>query len=488
MRKLLTALVIFAVAGSAAFAEITFSGGGRLIFVPFGVRFPNSDIEDGEGSEAQTYFGVDNPWGGDGPRLGLSVKGLHAEGKMGYNIGLNLEVLKLGNANMIDDSQANLFLKPFGGIFETFQFTFGIYQIDNLRYNLVGALSGFHNYICYVRGNAGNEDEVFARFKSGGFGTQFQWTPIENLYIGWSIGSVGTRAAAGQFKDHGWTDAMISSQLGLGYTINGIGVARLQYIGPRMARWDDAKGWQADDVDKDLSFSSERNWGKIQAAFKVTAVQGLNLDIGAAIPIPRSYDEPFGVTYNDKADPGERYSGVGYATYQEDMLVGFGVDLTKFNPVRVWMNGFVKFAGYYEKYTHQNRFEEANAIKVAKKADDETVKTNFGTNFAMNLGVGYTVAPNNIVGLDLFCDVRVGSDLDANSGPVNNGDADPTRIPEADAKNNYVDLGFGVWYRRNIAGGDIRVGVTMKLPGLAGEAHEGAAPQLYIPIMFNYNF
>ncbi|MDR0562824.1 MAG: hypothetical protein LBG73_09080 [Spirochaetaceae bacterium] len=469
MKKLLTALVIFAVAGSAAFAEITFSGGGRLIFIPFGVRFPNSDIEDGkEGSEAQTYFGVDNPWGSDGPRLQLSVKGLHAEGKMGYNIGLNLEKLKLGSADIIDDAQANLFLKPFGGIFETFQFTFGIYQIDNLRYNLVGALSGFHNYMWYVRGNAGDEDKVFARFKSGGFGTQFSWTPIQNLYIGWSIGSVGTRAAAGQFKDHGWTDAMVGSQLGLGYTIDGIGVARLQYIGFKMTRWDDTTGWQDDDVVKDLEFSTDKNWGKIQAAFKVTAVQGLNLDIGASIPISRSYDEPY---------------GANYAAYQEEMLVGLGVDLTKFSPIRVWMNGFVKFAGHYDTYKNIT-----TDTTPARKINDDTVTTNFGTNFAMNLGVGYTVAPNNIVGLDLVCDVRVGSDLDANSGPVNNGDADPTRIPEADAKNNYVDLGFGVWYRRNIAGGDIRVGVTMKLPGLAGEAHEGAAPQLYLPIMFNYNF
>jgi hypothetical protein len=84
---------------------------------------------------------------------------------------------------------------------------------------------------------------------------------------------------------------------------------------------------------------------------------------------------------------------------------------------------------------------------------------------------------------DLFLDARAGSDV----SPVK-PDSDPTMNPAADAKNNYVDLGFGVYVRKNIAGGDVRAGVTLKLPGVGGEGHEGAKPQIFIPVMFNYGF
>jgi hypothetical protein len=86
-----------------------------------------------------------------------------------------------------------------------------------------------------------------------------------------------------------------------------------------------------------------------------------------------------------------------------------------------------------------------------------------------------------ILSADLFFDSRTGSD----QAPVK-ADSDPTPNPKADAKNNYFDVGFGLYLRKNIPGGDIRAGVTLKVPG--GDAHEGASVQFFVPVMMNYSF
>jgi hypothetical protein len=53
-------------------------------------------------------------------------------------------------------------------------------------------------------------------------------------------------------------------------------------------------------------------------------------------------------------------------------------------------------------------------------------------------------------------------------------------------KNNYLDLGFGPFVRHSFKGGDVRFGITAKVPG--GEAHEGASVQVFVPIIVNYSF
>jgi hypothetical protein len=461
MKKLLTALVIFAVAGSAAFAEITWSGSGRLVLTAVGLRFANSDInEDDPGGSIQSYFGADNPYGSDGPGVALSVTGSRAEGNMGFKASIATALGTSTPTLRLDDCSANLWFKPFGGIFETFQVTFGIFNVDNLRFKFAGAGSSFHNWVWYVRGDLGDEDAVFRRWRSKGFGTHIQWEPIQNLYIGWGLGSVGDARAFQELKADGFVNALISSQVGVGYAIPNIGRIRAQFTGPRQQEWvqdgTTTNGKWSDAIDVPLE--SAANAARIAVAFNLTAVQGLNIDIGSTIPL--AYEREYWSDYI-------KTEKTRTVKTQDDIVIGLGFDLTIFNPFRLWGFTTVKLGGYQE----------------TTPVNEDSTKVNYGTDFAINLTPMYTVAPNNIVGIDLFLDVRTGSD----QNPIV-PDGDPTMNPADDAKNNYVDLGFGVWYRRNIAGGDIRIAVTLKLPGLAGEAHEGAAPQLYLPIMFNYNF
>ncbi|MDR2484319.1 MAG: hypothetical protein LBD55_02865 [Treponema sp.] len=456
MKKLLAVFVVLAAVCSGAFAEITWGGGGRAVLRPIGNRFYQPDIED---QNACTYFGSENPWSGNGVRLGLSVTGSRPEGNMGFKISFNVEHGVNEGFPGVDDNAANLWIKPFGGIFETFTFTLGIFQVDNLRYKFAGAGSSFHNYIWYARGDMTDEDATFARFHSKGFGSHFAWAPIEGLWIGWQLGSVGdTRSFAGEFKEDGWINALIASQFGAGYTIKDIGLIRAQFLGPITKKWvktgDETFGWENTALDVPPNKTGDAV--KVQAAFNLTAVKGFNLDFGVSVPF--AYERDY---WSDL----EKNHLVKTVKTQEEIVASLGFDLTMFAPFRLWGLTSLKLGAYNE----------------TTPAGGGSATVNKGTVWAIHLTPMYTVAPNNIVGLDLFLDVRSGSD----EGPAPQ-DKDPTVLPDPDAKNNYADFGFGVFYRRNIAGGDIRVALTMKLPG--GEAHKGAQPQLFLPVMFNYNF
>jgi hypothetical protein len=463
MKKLVVLCAVLAAVCSGAFAEISWGGGGRAIFIPFGVQFANPDKDD----TVRTYFGAENPWSGNGVRIGLYATGSRAEGNMGFNLSFYVEKPNGDAFPAIDDSSANVWIKPFGGIFETFKFTFGIFNIDTMRYKFAGAGSSFHNYIWYARGDMTSEDDTFRRFQSKGFGSHFPWEPVKGLWIGWGLGSVGNaRSFAGEFKEDGWLHAMAASQVAVGYTIENIGLARVQFIGPVIknkiaetkAAGDTPAEYGLVNQSLDVPLGGTGDPIKIQGAFNLTAVQGLNLDFGFSIPIAYERD------YWDDADKTNLLKSV---KTQDDYVVSLGFDLTMFNPFRLWGLMSLKVGGYTENTPNGG----------------DSTKTNRGTDFAIHLTPMYTVAPNNILGLDLFMDVRAGSDDRSKKQ-----DNDPTVNPGPDAKNDYLDLGFGVYYRRNIAGGDIRVAVTMKVPGVWGEGHEGAKPQLFVPIMFNYNF
>jgi hypothetical protein len=163
--------------------------------------------------------------------------------------------------------------------------------------------------------------------------------------------------------------------------------------------------------------------------------------------------------------------------------VGLGFDYTlPAMPLRFYGRVSYKFGGYTE-------------TEGSSKVMD-------GNDLVFFLTPMYTIAPNWILGLEFVLDMQNGSDAspfkldngkvvgaaggDNDAGYGKYWDEASRASKKADLKNNYMDLGFGLYVRHNIANGDIRVGATMKLPG--GEAHEGAKPQLFIPIIFNYNF
>jgi hypothetical protein len=480
---------------TAAFAEITWGGTGRLVFVPFGIRGENSDTD----VPAATYFGAENPWSGNGPRIGLNLTGKRDEGNMGFNLAFAVEHRSGEFVPAIDDNSANVWVKPFGGALETLTGTFGMFNVDKFRFKFAGSGMGFHNYVMYARGDLTDEDATFRRFQGTGFGSHLSYEPVEGFWLGLGFGSVGdSRSFAGEFKEDGFVNALKDTQVAAGYTIKDIGMFRAQWIGFVTKEWGQTKaaettaettvwvqadtpsettgkwktnpatttpaeyGWVNTSLDKPLGGTGDA--GKIQAAFNLTAIQGVNIDLGVSVPLADEKDY-----WNDLA----KTTKTETIKIQNEYVVGLGADITALRPFRLWTVISCKFGGYTER----------------TPAGGTTITVNKGTDVALMLNPWYYLTDSLILAGDIFLDTRFGSD----ESPYNDegtaargGDADPTLNPDADAENNYLDLGFGLYVRHNFAGGDIRAGVALKLPG--GEAHEGAQPQLFFPIMLNYNF
>jgi hypothetical protein len=445
MKKILGVLLILAVAAGGVFAEVNFSGNGSATFVPFGARF-GDPVESAAGSEVR--------WG-DGPRVQLSATGKNEAGNIGGAVQINAD-----STGLALDANAKAWIK----LNDVFKVTFGKFQEDDLRYKIGLSGAGFNNYLLYIRGDALDENAFFSRFNSGGWGSHLTITPIENLYIGAALGSTTGKRSISSLREDGAIDVWKNIQVGAGYKIPDIGFVRFQFLGETPL---DDTGVPYTDF-KPISAEATGSSPTVQAAFQLTAVKGLNIDIGGQVP--------FGYTVD--ATGGEN-------TIQRPYIAGLGFDYTiPSAPLRLYGRVSYKFGG-------QTEFSPTGGGASTTTAD--------GNDLLFGLTPMYTVAPNWIVGLELTLDVQTGSDLspfnDDNTG-ARGGDkdaqyiaywAEATRAAERAAlKNNYTDIGVGAFVRHNIANGDIRVGATVKLPG--GEAHEGAKPQLFFPIIFNYNF
>ncbi|MDR2521611.1 MAG: hypothetical protein LBC72_03530 [Spirochaetaceae bacterium] len=483
MKKMVCGMLALVCAGGSLFAEVVLSGSGRILWAPFGAQLPNDDSAkwgDGKDYPVRTYFGAENPWWNDGPRIGLNLNGQREEGNMGFKLGFRVE----NGAPVIDDCIANVWLRPFynaedegNAVLGSITLTFGQYAIDNMRYKFAGSGIGFHNYVQYIRaGDSGagltNEESTFQRFQSPGFGTHISIEPVSGLWLGAGFGSVGSsRLFRNEWHENGWVDAMKNAQIAAGYTIEGVGLVRVQWVGWQEKYWRVTEadpsgnptkwGWVVESLDKPLNYTGDA--GKIQAAFNLTAVKGFNADLGVSFALADEKD------WWDDLDKTNKTKTV---TTQPNHTVSLGFDVNT-RPVRVYGIASGKFGGYTE---------EKPAV-----GDSTTVKQ--GTELSLNIEPWWYINSGLMLVAELFVDTRFGSDEEVTGSTGQRGaDADPSRNPDAGAKNNYTDLGFGLFVRKNIPGGDIRAGVACKVPGVAGDAHKGAALQITVPVMFNYGF
>jgi hypothetical protein len=335
----------------------------------------NSDVD----APTATYFGVENPWSGNGPRIGLNLTGKREEGNMGFNLAFAVEHANGTFVPDIDDNAANLWLKPFGGTFETLTFTLGKFNVDKLRFKYAGSAFGFHNYVMYVRTDLTDEDATFRRWQSSGFGTHLSYEPMEGLYIGAAIGSVGmSRAFAGEFQEDGFVNALKNAQVGVGYTIPDIGFARLQWIGFQETVWgektaassktewvenghwitvQDASGsdvqawvegeWKTTNIPAKYDWNSTIDkplngtgtTGKIQGAFNLKAIKDIDVDIGFSIPLVDKRG-----TWADL----EQTKKLTSVTTQAEYVVSAGFDVNAARPFRLLGVISLKFGGYKE--------------------------------------------------------------------------------------------------------------------------------------------
>jgi hypothetical protein len=230
MKKALAILSAVALVATAATAEVKVGGWGRIGYTP-------ASGSTASGSTINTYS---EPSWASGGRVGVNFNG------SSDNVGFSLNIDSNGNTLGVGD-QAKIWVK----LSDMFKFEVGKVQGDVLR-GKIGDFGLFGDY------SAGGEDDIFARFyPSQGFLANI--TPVEGLYLGAALDTKGATASKTE-------DAFKKIQVGAGYTIANVGLIRAQYIGT---------------ADKDAE--GKDKIGKIGIAFNLTAVQGLNADIGATI-------------------------------------------------------------------------------------------------------------------------------------------------------------------------------------------------------------
>jgi hypothetical protein len=467
VKKLIVFVALVLLVTTAVFGEFNVTGSGRAVVDIFGIRFSDP---------AETTIGSETSSNDNGPELNLTVQA----STPAENMGLLVKIATNSNGVELPDN-AKVWIKPLNWL----TVTLGRFEEDFLRYKIGASGSSFGNYEVYVRGNTYNanpeygdirdENTLFARFKSNGFGTHIALTPLENLYIGGAFGSVASVRSFKALTEDGALYILKNAQVGVGYTIPGVGFARVQYIGERPYYPESGNRLMENNLKEVMKFLGREpvleNASAVQAAFQLTLIEDLNVDIAASIPFLYTYK-----IAGNSVDGIVRDS----ITYdaQRPYTAGIGFDVKILSPLRFYGRIDMETGGYLTTMT----------------PGADTTQATEGTDLLASLSTSYDLSNMFTLGFDVILDTRSGDNRRAitvaqsvsSTSTARGGDMDSSLTTNRNALNNYTDLGLGLWLKINIAGGDIRTAFTAKLPGIAGEAHEGAKPQLFIPIMFNY--
>ena len=263
MKKSLV-LVLIVLLAASAFGQISFGAWGR------GVLAIGSMTETKDDGSVSASVGIRDTksWGGNGSRIGYNMYG------KSDNVGYQLAFDNDGTSHTL--ALANIWVKPVDMV----KLTIGSYNNHTLRGNAEfgswnwlriapGNLSG--QYSWGVNNRWGNdsigEDLTFARncARDGGFLVEV--TPMEELYVfaaplsGPDGGALQSVPSGSMQSGALLSEALSAGQYGFGYTIAGIGQVKAQFIGVN----EDADAY-------------------INAAFKLTAVQGLMAEVGVFVP------------------------------------------------------------------------------------------------------------------------------------------------------------------------------------------------------------
>lgn len=189
---------------------------------------------------------VSESWGANSTRTGINIDGSSAN--MGMHIDINVNG---GSAWGIGD-QAKIWSKPFDMV----KVQLGYIYDDTFRGN--AGTFGAWNWLRY-NGMSG-EGDIFKRVGEGGeVNFEVIITPVDALYIFAAFGGNGNNMQAASVLAE---DAVKNGQYGFGYTIENMGVLRFQYVGQ----------------------AAVNECQNINAAFKLTAVPNLTVDVGADVP------------------------------------------------------------------------------------------------------------------------------------------------------------------------------------------------------------
>ena len=241
MKKTLIAVAAAAALTTSAFAEITFGGWGRAIWAPIASN----------GGDAVTF--TSTSWGGDG-RIGFGMDftsenvDMHADFK-----------LEDGKAEIND--QLKIVVRPI----ENLSISIGKLQDDTLRGDCC-----FGSWNWLRPSWISDEGITFSRTIDLNKGVAVKLTPVEGLVI---LAGIPVANNGGEATDMGHTsnlaeDAYKAAKVGFGYTIDGVGQIKAQFLG---------KGPNSN--------YGEDDTGDLEVAFKLSAVENLSAEVGFKMQI-----------------------------------------------------------------------------------------------------------------------------------------------------------------------------------------------------------
>jgi hypothetical protein len=406
MKKIMALLVVFALFAGVAFGDAAegfwMNAWGRAAFSIQAFSAPKANGEvvkgaDGKDLKGETYAGLGATWGGGEPRVDYRL-GFTSD-FVGFRIKFTADAGNLGT-----DEDAHIWAKPFGNDF--LKLTAGKLIEDALRGKIGNLDGGFTNY---VLGNSPEEDNIFSRFTSGQ-ALLISSAPIDGLFIGLMLS--GNQQGDGVLNTGGWggnsptyaANVFRTMQIGAGFNIANIGHIRAQYIG----------GWSGEidksDADTAKYYAANPQKSRIEAAFALTAIDGLLIDLGGKFHMPWEEKGSFagsgGVDFSLGANFNTGIIGIG-ARFDATGLGGYDRNVKDDKNengmgmlIRVVPSLALDFAKIGLDVAFEINGESKDKDGVGKK--DNTSRIGFGAFIEKGLGKGsfkfglaYTLAPTN---------------------------------------------------------------------------------------------
>jgi hypothetical protein len=402
MKKLIALLMVLLIAG-AAFAQIPdgFKVGGwsRADFVPFQGVFNEDDDVD-----PVYWTGVGSGWGPAYMGLAFTFTSDRIGGEIDFSGG-----------NGIGDN-LHIWAKPFGSDI--------LYlKVGQMRDNRFRGPGTDGNFQGFVGGPGKNGDAVFQRFASNN-GALFLSQPVTglSLFAHFNMGDANVMNGIGPLLAGGQEakDTYKKIQAGFAYDIANIGLARAQWYGDTMEIAADA---------------SKATPARIEAAFKLTAVENLSLDFGIKLPIPVK----------------EEIAGVDY-TWQDNFQVN-AVATFKAGDFGITGSLYTGFAGSLAVEGQSNR-------------------SDFNSNVDILLIPSFYLA-----GLDATVGADVGFRVLGESS--NNG---------SKRGDDTTTFGLGGWISRDLGNGLVKTGLAIQFPKYASNGTQKENAYFSWPIILELSF
>jgi hypothetical protein len=432
--------------------------------------------------------GVVNTTHGEGPGIGVgsgpgwdnigAAVGLDAWGSNGAeNIGFELRLrAKAGDGDVYaGDNMAYLWARPFD---QVLKIQFGMYRWDELR----GKVGGIGEV---VGGYGGDEDSIFQRLESDTFGALFIVTPpsfapaaLQGLTLFGSFGVSGgldpAESAFAAATERALGYIFSTPHAGIAYKNDAFGLARLQFIAGRY-HWGEGEDWFSMQTQNNVLgyFANGKYYypshsgdaARLELAANITCLPNLNLDLGFGLPLTvkvlakdNGEAQKTGPLYRDLG-----YRTIGDSVYNNNYLADDPGDVWQ-PPMRVAAGLDFKLPDTGLGFRFRAKVEFGEQVAFADGSD--TFRG--GLDLEFGLEPSYAIGKAGALLLDAALRVNQNDSFNGKKNLTTNN----TAAKDSLSHNGVIDLGLGVFFRRDFGGnGYIKAGVSATLP-LGGDRYE----------------